>query len=599
MNTPFVRLRYLGTLVLILVLAFKTYSQSNLDSIKSVLRQQTGRERVYSLNYLGSHLSTKSLSEADSFLTAAYDLAIALDYKKEIINNQLYRATYYNHQNLIFEADSVLNLILNNIDEDVESKTMANVHLLRGNIKLRRERYDQAIADFIEGLDWSRQGNEKFIEVTLLMNIGLIQQQLGEYDEAAKYYDEGLAIAEQEGFDYRVAELYLNKGVLEYFKGDINQSIKFNQQSLQFFRSLNEKARIAMVYQNLGFAENLLGNTARAMSNYDSALLLFEELGNPLGLINTWYNLADIDLEMGHYESALALVNKAAEMSEANNNPVLLLRGETKKAEIFKALGRNRELMGSLEKVVLLKDTVSARNNKARLDELILKYEVERKEKELLIRANKIELLTSKENLLATRQVLLGVLVLLLVIIALTIWYRFRTRLAQSRSKELLAVSAADNERLKKEKLEHDLQHKTQELSNYAIRMADQNKVILEFQERVNELERLERSQKEELINLTAFVERSTQTGLSWEELRLKFDTVYPSFVRVISRKFKNITSRDIDICILMKVNLTNAEMGDTLGVGYHAIKKSSLRLAQKMGFSTTEALRKYLMNEI
>ena len=211
--------------------------------------------------------------------------------------------------------------------------------------------------------------------------------------------------------------------------------------------------------------------------------------------------------------------------------------------------------------------------------------------------------MSSEQELLKTRQFLLLAVLIIVFAGALIFRIRYRIKMKDIESKqnlsnirEALANAEAKNERLSKEKLEEELKVKTQELIGYTNRMSDQNKLIDDFQERIKELEKYEEQQQKHVADLSAFVDRSSVSNLGWEEFRLKFDSVYPSFGKSITERFEYLTSRDIDICMLLKINLTNLEISETLGSSYQAVKKSTLRLAQKMNFTSTEELRKFLL---
>ena len=571
-------------------------AQNELDSLLNVLPSLTGEKRVDVLNLTGNYLSTIEVTRADSFLVEAYELSSDLDYKKGQVENLLFRGTLYNVQDLLFEADSTSKLALKAAQNSEDSRLLSRAYILMGSLNQRKQRFDLAIEYYLKGIEYAELSGDVDGQIVNLMNIGLINQQLGNLNLADNYFDQALKVALKNNMKFRLAELYLNKAVLEYFKGNLNSSISLNNRALEYFKNFGDKYRAARVYQNLGFAENLLGKRERANQFYDSALVLYEESNFVIGIADVSYNLAQIAIEDGKYQRALALVKLVNEKAEIYENPELRLRGAELEALIYENQGNANQALKSLKNVLLLRDSVNKLNNKARIDDLITRYDVEKREKELNIRQQRIALLSRDNKLLELRQLLYAAIITLSVLLALLIYFRSRAKLRESKAREGQASAEAKAEKLLNEKLELDLKNKSSELEEYTSRLSAQNRMISTFRDRISELERLETIQKKEIQDDSNFVEKADHDLLSWREFRMKFDVVYPNFVENISKLDTALSPRELDLCILSKINLSISEMSSILDLNYETVKKGLQRVSKKMGYANTDEFRKSII---
>lgn len=127
--------------------------------------------------------------------------------------------------------------------------------------------------------------HDRELEAVGLLNIGTVNQRLGEFQQAIGFFEQALKIA-RETEDIRVYGGALNNlGYTYQLLGEMEQSIKYCEQSLTISRKLIDRNGEAGTLINLGVAYKNLGDARRAIGYYEQALSINQELNNRKGKI--------------------------------------------------------------------------------------------------------------------------------------------------------------------------------------------------------------------------------------------------------------------------------------------------------------------------
>jgi DNA-binding NarL/FixJ family response regulator len=96
---------------------------------------------------------------------------------------------------------------------------------------------------------------------------------------------------------------------------------------------------------------------------------------------------------------------------------------------------------------------------------------------------------------------------------------------------------------------------------------------------------------KADIEGLDELMKEHIMTDESWANFRRLFTKVHTRFFSVLKMKFPDLTSTDTRMLSLIKLQLSNNEMANMLGVTPEGIKKSKQRLRKKMGLHPEENL--------
>jgi hypothetical protein len=73
-------------------------------------------------------------------------------------------------------------------------------------------------------------------------------------------------------------------------------------------------------------------------------------------------------------------------------------------------------------------------------------------------------------------------------------------------------------------------------------------------------------------------------TDEDWQQFRLLFEKVHPRFIQDQKTQFPDLTSAELRLLVLEKLNLTTQEMANMLGVSRNTINQTKVRLRKKIG---------------
>lgn len=83
-----------------------------------------------------------------------------------------------------------------------------------------------------------------------------------------------------------------------------------------------------------------------------------------------------------------------------------------------------------------------------------------------------------------------------------------------------------------------------------------------------------------------------------WKEFLLRFTSIHPNFIVTVKKEYLELTKKDLDFLILIKLNLSNKEIATLISISYESVISKRYLLRKKMGFSTDNELQSYLFNK-
>lgn len=318
----------------------------------------------------------------------------------------------------------------------------------------------------------------------LYQNIGSVYEKRADYPEALTHYIKSLTILEQYGQPVEVASVYTLIG--EYY---LNQKLIepaiINFDSAQvILEKIKHKKRLAELYEKKGSIYILKKEYEQARSMFNKSLQMRLQLGNNDDIASAYYKLADFYLtNQGNFtDTAANYFNRAIEFNSKTKNGLMhancvtglgrvaLAKNKFNEAATYfktsahlcdslklkKELYENYQWLSktydglknpaqSLHYFKLysaVKDSVYNETAAMQLAEIETKYETEKKEKEIALLNKDIEIksLALKKETVFRNSIIVGAV--LLVIIGLLLFNRFRIAQKQKQQAERMRISS-------------------------------------------------------------------------------------------------------------------------------------------------------------
>jgi CHAT domain-containing protein/tetratricopeptide (TPR) repeat protein len=202
--------------------------------------------------------------------------------------------------------------------------------------------YPPALEYFQQAVRLFEQVSDSHMLLSAIINIGSMQDLLGQPQSAFETYDRGLAIARKQNDAVREGDLQNNIGKLQYDTGEWQQAINNYRLALEILRASGDTRRQAYALDNVATAYGALGQPEQALELFREALPLHRATGDPRGEAGTLRGIANMYRDINQPAEAV----KNYELSIAVRRAMDDRRGE---ADTLASLGIAQSRLSQLD----------------------------------------------------------------------------------------------------------------------------------------------------------------------------------------------------------------------------------------------------------
>jgi outer membrane protein assembly factor BamB/DNA-binding CsgD family transcriptional regulator len=176
---------------------------------------------------------------------------------------------------------------------------------------------------------------------------------------------------------------------------------------------------------------------------------------------------------------------------------------------------------------------------------------------------------------------------LLFICLIFASYFLLRWKIKRSRLKITLEQEQwrlKENE-LKNSNLQTELTFKSKEMANAAFMLISKNNILSEVKSELS-------AQKEELgarypekyyDRIVRIIDSGINLEDSWEVFRANFDMIHKNFFRNLKKTYPQLTSNDLKVCALLRLNLSTKDMAQFLGNTVRGVDSARYRLRKKL----------------
>jgi tetratricopeptide (TPR) repeat protein len=378
---------------IILFLSVFTLNSQNryIDSIKQVLSKNPHDTiKIICLNNIAWELL---YDNTDSALFYAHQ---ALAFSKK--NNGVYflNKTFHHLGTIYFQKsnnDSAIfyfKLMLNHPETKRFPRQLAVANIGLGNVFNTIGEYEKSLAYYFNALKIFERMKEENGLGMIYGNIANVYFHLSDYDNALKYSERSLSISSKLNDLYGVVSSYNNIGNIYITFDNKDKALKNYLLALKINEKLKNKILFADLYNNIGLIYKNLNQLDLALDYYSKSIKYYQETDNPYGISNTSAAIGDIYLMKKNKNMALKYYFKSININKENHFVELQKKVLEKISNFYIALGDYKKAYACLLESMRLNDSIFSEQNRKASKELIVKYETEKKEKEIELQKEKI-----------------------------------------------------------------------------------------------------------------------------------------------------------------------------------------------------------------
>lgn len=574
----------------------------NLDSLKNVLPNLKGKERVVVLDKITSLMLPTSDS---SYAIEAIQLAQSLNIPE-------------------IEASSLL------------SKALINVYIYN---------YDQAVVDYKNLIQHSTKNKLTEYELQAYTNLIDVYRYKQDYTSAFSEIQNYMARAKEYGDESLIGDGYFSLGTLY---GSINVYDKANEaldKAYYYYKKSNNEVDLCL--QEKGLILSLMNERDSAEYYFLKALDVIPadatDAYKTYFYALIYYNLAENAFDDQQYEKAekYALLSLQVDNTDtynlAFNNSLLALIYTNQ----FNRVQEAKKLMAGMLEIAeeyedyhlysivyeALRDIAKKENNTIawEYNEMFNNYEdsIYNADKEYQLlgieaqykvkqQKQEVELLKQKAKTQTAIQ-LSGIIIGGLAILTMIILYnqlklRNKNQLQkialleankQKRQLELKELKAKQQvEHIENERLKEKVDYTSRSLASNTTYLVQKNEMLTNIKSKIEKIATTNiNGTKKELTSIIKQIESSMNMDADWDTFQLHFENVHPTFFDDIIAKHDKLNNNELRLCAYIKMGLSNKEIARLLNINSQSVIVSRYRLKKKLNLDKDQNINDYILN--
>jgi tetratricopeptide (TPR) repeat protein len=578
--------KYFITLILIYGFFFQiSHSQNKkkVDSLLHVVKTQSDTTQIITYAQLWAQYLYVDPLASKPYLDSTLVLAKRLDHKEFIARTTNYLGVYYNMTSQYEESLPTFDKV---IAAYKALDNMAQVSAAMNNkaIALRSlGRYNECLEIHMESLKLKEAIGDTQESIAIsYWNIGNIQGDIENYDISNVYYNKAKVIFEKLNLTDDVESVNDNIAINLSNMGEYEKAIPLFLKAVEYNKANNYNNDLAGAYDNLGSAYSNLDRLDTAEAYFKKSLEISKHYGETSLIGLNYRHLAELYNKKEDYTKALTYIKEALKIAEETGTRKKLIGDLLETSKAYAGLGRYKKAYEYHVDYHKLHDEILNKENIEKMNELEVQYQTEKKEKELIIKQNKIDLLEARKQKAENEKLFLSISLIGALALAIAIVYGFRQRIRRNK--------------IEREKLDNDLAFKEKELTTHALHLAHKNEVLLDLKAKLKELKSDSPNSRnyQEVINC---INLDINNDNNWNQFRSYFEDVHTDFNSKIIHKYPEVSHNDLRLMSLLKMNLSSKEIANILNISVEGVKKARYRLRKKLNLSTEDSLQELILS--
>ena len=423
-----------------------------------------------------------------------------------------------------------------------------------------------------------------------LQLISTIYYRQKKYDDAMRLSKE--VIAELEGKNDTSGTLglaYNSVGSLYEIQKQNDETERYYTLALEEFEKGNNIAYLPTSYCRLGEIAKQKNDRETSLKYFRKALALAESSENKQAQVTALIALGkwSITFENDLLQAEI-YYNKARIVSMPLSDKTFEIKTIEALIELKRQTKDFEEVSKLQNQVLVIKDKFYSFEREQIVKSLEVQFDVSEKNR-------KLELVSAEKEVSKLTNYLLGLLLVVLIVV-FTILFFFLKRINKRdklllKTKEELVNLMEEQKILKEQQFQNDIEYKESQLSAVTIQMLEKNELLDEIKTILNKKEPT--SEKE----IKKIVSKYTIQDNNWKDFDNYFESVNKNFYTRLKQKYPEISSNDLKICALIKLNLSIKEMASILNISPDSVKTARHRLRKKLQLNTEENLTDFILS--
>lgn len=597
-------------------------NQQKIDSLELLLNSKLNTEDTYTIlaklwdasinydigkamNYSNAIIDLGKNSNLDSIMYYGYERkAVTHSYKNEFDSSKVYfkqALKFYSSENAysktaniqrnigqdhnmlqsLDSANYYYDLAENNFKLAKDTIGIGDIFMSKSVLNLQRGYYNLGLDYGIKSAKIAEKYNNQLDLHQTYLPIAACYSSMNDTINALEYYNKTATYFKNNDYLRQYTSSLILMASLYNTTKTIDKGIEAIDKAIEIAQSLEDYSRLGNALNTKSNLYHTKGDHKKAMELINESLLITTSYKDLYNTSENYKDKADIFLSLKDYNNAVVFAKKALQLAQTLNLIEVEMKAQNILSKSYEVLYNYKDAITAYKSYQSKSAVLYNSKKSQQMEELKTIYETEKKEKEIALKAAEIEVLKQKEAIAKNRQIFLGIIIFSIVLLASALFYGLRQKMKRNK--------------VEREKLDASLQFKEKELTTHALHLAHKNEVLLDLKSQLKELKSGTDNSKsfQKVINA---INLDINNDNNWEQFRTYFEDVHKDFNSKVKRTFPEVTSNDLRLMSLLKMNLSSKEIANILNISTEGVKKARYRLRKKLSLSTEESLQELII---
>ena len=490
-----------------------------------------------------------------------------------------------------------------------ETDSIAYYHFKLGKLFYSQGAYTRALTFFQTAAEHYQEVKDKKGIAAVYLEQGKLAYLNKQSEQAKGYLNESLRFFKETKDIEGESECYTELGHLYEKEGNYLEALAFQRKALEILPTDQSLEIKVLILENLG-------SIYEDLENYDSAFYYFQKsrslnqiVGDSLLEASLLNNYSDYFRKTEEYDSAIYYSNLALELANRRNFAYQQSSALRDLGKIYALLGDYKRAYDYNEEARKKYETIFAEESRQQVTLLQNLFELE--SKTLLIKN-----LEQGKKINGWITLSLGLSIVFLFVLA---WVHFSRQKQRLKNKELLIQKnkaihqkELENSNIESERLKIELKHKKLEeeyltlelntqhkaLSSRMLQIIEKNKLLEDLRKQLNKTQQeLPEKHQTKLKRLSNLIGLNFSVDEDWKQFQQSFEQIHSEFYEKLRAKSPELTSNDLRICSLIRINLNSEQIASVLGITPDSLRVSRYRLRKKLTLEKKQKLREFILS--
>ncbi len=250
---------------------------------------------------------------------------------------------------------------------------------------------------------------------------------MNEYDSALVYYNRVFEIRQEIGIKKDIAASYNNLGLIYKNIDNFEMAFENYSRATELYEEIGDNKNAAAIINNIGNLYLKHNDTENAIIYFKKAFLRRNEIGDEIGIALSAKDLGDTYLQLDLLSNAKGYLEKAEKIAKIYEEQNILRDVYYSLYQLYKKENNFKQALAYQDEYSRVKDNISTEENIKRIADMQIRYETEKREKEITLikKENQIKELEYKDEI-RRKQTLLYVFIFGFIVISFFLWQIFR-----------------------------------------------------------------------------------------------------------------------------------------------------------------------------